>query len=126
VTTRNNGKKRILCVDDDPDCCELIAVLLRGYEVVTAYSKHEAVRQATGESFDLYLLDYYLPDGTGLELCHFIRAFDKETPIIFCTSSDDITQRHAVTAGAQQLLKKGYVLVENLEETVSRFLQLAA
>jgi CheY-like chemotaxis protein len=50
-----------------------------------AHSKAEALRKATGGLFDLYLLDYYLPDGTGLELCLLIRDFDGSTPVLFVT-----------------------------------------
>jgi CheY-like chemotaxis protein len=59
--------------------CSLIATILSDHEVVSAHSKAEALRKATGGLFDLYLLDYYLPDGTGLEVCLLIRDFDDST-----------------------------------------------
>ena len=67
----------------------------------------DAVKQATAENFDLYILDYHLPDGTGLELCLMLRAFDQETPMLFATGSSSITEAQVITAGAQGLIRKG-------------------
>ena len=120
-----NGKKRILCVEDHQDTCEMIAYLLRDYTVVGAYSLAEGLRRTTSESFDLYLLDYNLPDGTGLELCLIIRGFDQATPIVLCTASSSITERQVITTGAQGFVKKGCGFVESLEETVSQLLAAA-
>jgi CheY-like chemotaxis protein len=58
------SKKQILCVDDHADTCELVMTLLKDYEVTTAYSMADAIKQATAQKFDLYLLDNHLPDGT--------------------------------------------------------------
>jgi len=67
----------------------------------------DALKQATAEKFDLYILDYHLPDGTGLELCLMLRAFDKVTPMLFATGSSSITEAQVITAGAQGLIRKG-------------------
>lgn len=120
-----NRKKRILCVEDHQDTCEMIALLLKDYEVVGAYSLAEGLRRATSESFDLYLLDYNLPDGTGLELCLFIRGFDRETPIVLCTAGCSITERQVLTTGAQGFIKKGVGFVDHLMEAASRLLAAA-
>jgi len=47
-------------------------MILEDYEVVSAHSKTEGLRKVQGGLFDLYLLDYSLPDGTGLELATLI------------------------------------------------------
>lgn len=78
------SKGRILCVDNHPDICDLVRIILKGYEVVFAHSKAEGLRHVESGWFDLYLLDYSLPDGTGLELATLIRQFDDFTP--FCLS----------------------------------------
>lgn len=99
-------KRRILCVDDQDDMCSLISTILADYEVVPAHSKAEALRKATDGLFDLYLLDYYLPDGTGLELCLLIRDFDDSTPILFVTSETDLSQQQIESVNAQGLIRK--------------------
>ena len=65
--------KHILCVDDDLDTVEVYKVFLSAYEIFPAYSMAEGLAQASARSFDLYLLDNRLPDGTGVELCSRIR-----------------------------------------------------
>ena len=99
-------KRRILAVDDQADMCDLITAILEGYEVVSAHSKAEALRRAARNLFDLYLLDYHLPDGTGLELCLLIRNIDQVTPILFVTSSDSLTKEQIAAAGAHGLVSK--------------------
>jgi CheY-like chemotaxis protein len=99
-------KKQILCVDDHSDTCELVTLILKDYEVTSAASMADAIKRATAEKFDLYILDYHLPDGTGLELCLMLRAFDRDTPMLFATASSSITEAQVVTAGAQGLIRK--------------------
>ena len=101
------NSKKILCVDDHSDTCELITTILEAHNVTSAYSMADAVKQATAEEFDLYILDYHLPDGTGLELCLMLRAFDQDTPMLFATGSSSITDAQVKTAGAQGLIRKG-------------------
>ena len=99
-------KRRILCVDDQPDICDLVCTILADFEVVVAHSKTEGVRKVRSGLFDLYLLDYSLPDGTGLDLVTLIRQFDDSTSIIIATSSHTITDRDVSKVGAQGLVAK--------------------
>ena len=116
-------KKRILCVEDHQDMCELVGTILTNYEVVNAFSMEDALRQATLEKFDLFLLDYHLPDGTGIELCLLIKNFDTETPIIFVTGTSSMTKAQALTIGAQGLIQKGSSkFVQELESKVDELL----
>ena len=100
-------KKHILCVDDHADTCALVTTILSDYETISAYSMADAIKQATAQKFDLYILDYHLPDGTGLELCLMLRGFDRDTPILFATATSSIKEAQVITAGAQGLIKKG-------------------
>jgi CheY-like chemotaxis protein len=116
-------KKHILCVDDNSDTCELVSLILKDYEVTSAYSMADAIKRATAERFDLYVLDYHLPDGTGLELCLMLRAFDRDTPMLFATATSSITEEQVVTAGAQGLVRKGTVsFTDDLLTRVSQLL----
>lgn len=98
--------KQILCVEDHSDICELISLILKDYKVISANSMAEALRLASKEQFSLYLLDYHLPDGTGIELCLLIKNFDTETPILFITETSSMNEQQALTIGAQGLIKK--------------------
>lgn len=117
-------KRRILCVDDHPDYCEFICAVLRDCEVTLAQGKTEGLRKAQGSLFDLYLLDYSLPDGTGLELARLIREFDDSTPILIITSPRFLTDREVSDAGAQGLISKDD-LPHDLLRNISRILNPA-
>ena len=118
-------QKRILCVEDHGDTCELIALLLRDYKVISAHSKAEALRLASSEHFDLFLLDYNLPDGMGIEVCLLIRTFDKKTPILFSTAFDLLTEVQAEAVGAQGIIRKGVSFSDELMVQATQFLRTA-
>lgn len=98
--------KRILCVDDQADICELVSVILKDHEVVGAHTRTEGLRKVESGLFDLYLLDYSLPDGTGLELASLIRQFDDATPILIISSPHTISDRQVLEVGAQGFVSK--------------------
>ena len=100
------AKKRLLCVDDHEDTCVLVSSILQDFEVSSEHSTTGGFRQAATEKFDLILLDYYLPDGTGLELCGLIRAFDLSTPILLVTSTHTITHEQVRAVGGQGVIRK--------------------
>jgi DNA-binding response OmpR family regulator len=102
-------EKRILCVEDDEDSCEMIALLLEqlSLEVKTASTAAEALRIIEQEAFSLIILDTWLTEGSGIELCKQVRSFDSQTPIIFYSGAgyqEDI--RQGLTAGAQGYIVK--------------------
>jgi DNA-binding response OmpR family regulator len=117
-----SSQKRILCVEDDRSTYELIALLLSDYEVIMAGNKADALRLASCENFDLYILDYHLPDGFGAEISGYIRASDPQTPIIFSTSDYFLTKTQIHTIGAQRLVRKGMSFNKDLEAAVSDLL----
>jgi CheY-like chemotaxis protein len=99
--------KRILCVEDHADTCELLRLLLSDYEVLTASTCSEALEVVQSKPVDLYVLDSRLPDGTGLELCRRIRASDRHTPIlVYSADAHEAAEQQALEAGAQAYLTK--------------------
>jgi CheY-like chemotaxis protein len=103
------SRKLVLCVDDDEDTCgEMSALLeLSGCMVRTASSMADGLTLARSQAFDLYLLDYNFVDGTGIELCQKLRAFDPATPIVFCSGDAREAERElARIVGAQAYLVK--------------------
>jgi CheY-like chemotaxis protein len=99
-------RRKILCIEDEPNTWEMFQVILPAYEIVSAMCKAEGVRLARERGFSLIFLDYYLPDGTGDEVCGMIRGFDQRTPILFVTGSRSFTERKARAIGAQGAVKK--------------------
>ena len=101
--------RRILYIEDHDDTRELVTLLLaqKSYEVITGSTIASGVALAGAEKFDLYLLDSWLPDGSGLELCKRIRQFDKTTPILFYSAAAYAADSElALNCGAQAYLVK--------------------
>ena len=103
------NRRRILYVEDHEDTCELITLVLgqKNFEVTTERTIEKGVRLAREQSFDLYLLDSWLADGSGLDLCKRIREFDRLTPIIFYSAAAyELDKDMALNCGAQAYLIK--------------------
>jgi two-component system response regulator HydG len=96
-------KPRILVVDDDVDNCEMLPIWLdrqqNKYDITTGYSCREARELTVQRRFDLYILDYLMPDMTGAELVHTIRALDANGRIIVFTGLATAAARNAVVVG---------------------------
>lgn len=121
--TRTTAK--ILVIEDDELTIDMLQMVLgmSGHQVVPALTIESGLQLATAEKFDVFLLDSYLPDGTGQEACVQIREFDQRTPIIFCSGDASGNARlNALGAGAQIYLTKP-VDTEVLEELVMNFLR---
>jgi len=100
---------RVLYIEDHDDTRELVTLVLeqQRYEVVCGSSIESGVELAASQQFDLYLLDSWLPDGSGLDLCRQIREFDKATPIVFYSAAAfEIDRNEALDCGAQAYLIK--------------------
>jgi DNA-binding response OmpR family regulator len=106
---QNVRTHRILYIEDHEDTRELVTLLLaqKSYEVITGSTIESGVTLAGSGQFDLYLLDSWLPDGSGLDLCQRIREFDKTTPIIFYSAAAYAADHElAMKCGAQAYLVK--------------------
>jgi DNA-binding response OmpR family regulator len=102
-------RKRILCVEDHRDTCEILALVLRRYEFTSVGSLAEARKLIEQRPFDLYIFDNWLPDGSGLDLCREIRSTNARVPIIFTSAAgfqSDI--ENAKVAGADRYVVKPY------------------
>jgi len=107
MVSSNRLKKRILFVEDTKDMWELVSLTLAECRLVYARDFNEGLRLARRGYFDLYILDNWLPDSSGVELCRLIRKFDPHTPILFysaCAYPRDL--QAAYNAGAQAYLIK--------------------
>lgn len=117
------SKKRILYVEDYPELRQLIPLVLTDYEVVPALGMMDGLDLAHDEKFDLYLIDYYLPDGTGFDLTLSIRNFDPQTPILFLSGESSLTEQQIINLGANGLVEKGSdFFVHELSSKISQML----
>lgn len=116
---------RILYVDDDRMNLELMAYWLsndRGFDLTMAIDGREAVNFMETQTFDLFLLDYCLPDITAAGLCRKIRQKDPVVPIIvYSALGRDVDRRSALEAGANAYLTKPED-IHLIEPTIKRLL----
>jgi CheY-like chemotaxis protein len=102
---------RILYVDDDEAMLRIVAGTLprlTGVEVVTAATGAHALLLLATTRFDLFLLDYELPDFDGAQLCAEIRGrVGAITPVVFLSGHAEGPERDAgLAAGASAFLAK--------------------
>jgi DNA-binding response OmpR family regulator len=100
---------RIAYLEDDADQAALIRRWLEGAgHSCHHFDRGHALRRSLArESFDLYILDWHLPDLDGLEVLKEIRARSPRSPVIFATArgrDDDIA--HVLQAGADDYIAK--------------------
>lgn len=117
---------RILYVDDDKDSCELVKMMLYlsnpYYKVTIVESSKEAISLMANQSFDLFIIDYSLPEISGIELCRLIRKNYPLKPIVFLTAmAYPFHRANGLSAGADEYLVKPNDL-ERLVETINRLL----
>src|SRR5688500_4739256 len=111
-----SGKTLILCVEDYPDTCSLVAQVLREAEVVSADTIERAWELYASRKYSLISEDYHMPDGSGLDLLERIRARDFLTPVIVISGDGDLSEAAVKEAGGQRLVRKGHSsFVEDLQ-----------
>jgi DNA-binding response OmpR family regulator len=114
------AKKRVLLVDDDPELLESvrIALMMHGYEVLTACDGAEALASVERDRPDLMVLDLVMPRRSGLTVLDRIhRTAMRSTPVIMMTANDE--QRHRDAAklrGVSVFLSKPFAIEQLLSE----------
>lgn len=112
---------RLLIVEDEPDLADVIARGLRrdGYAVDIAHGSSEADLKLRSAGYDVLVLDWNLPDGSGLQLCQDLVSGDLPTlegdrpKILMLTARDDVEDRVAgLDSGADDYLVKPFAFAE--------------
>lgn len=99
----------ILIVDDTPGNIEILASVLKDYELLVATSGEEALELAAAANPDLILLDVVMPDIDGFELCRRLKADDntRKIPIIFVTAmNQEVDEALGLDIGAIDYITK--------------------
>lgn len=108
---------QILVVEDELEVANAVKMELdlEGYEVSLAHDGLTALTAARQSQFHLILLDWMLPNLTGLEICRRLRQTADRVPIIFLTAQNEIDDRvNGLDAGANDYLTKPFSVEELL------------
>jgi DNA-binding response OmpR family regulator len=86
-----------MIVDHEIDNGEMLPIWLdrsgTKYDFTTCYSSREARELTELKRFDLYILDYLMPDVTGAQLCTWLRKRNANVPIIMYSAMNTPTVR---------------------------------
>jgi len=125
-------KIRILYIEDSPDDQLILKRSLKekmpiDYELITADTATKGLNKIEKETFDLLLLDYRLPDMTGIELVQEIKKKHVKTPIILLTSkgSENIAVE-AMKLGIQDYIIKEDLASKRLVDSIKEILLKSA
>jgi two-component system, OmpR family, copper resistance phosphate regulon response regulator CusR len=109
---------RVLLVEDEIGIANFLIQGLEeeAYEVVHVADGAQGLELALTEKFDILLLDWMLPNLTGLEICKQVRKQFPDLPIIFLTAKDTVSDTiNALQRGANDYIKKPFHFEELLE-----------
>jgi two-component system, OmpR family, copper resistance phosphate regulon response regulator CusR len=106
---------RVLLVEDDRSLAEIVVAGMREQHltVLVASSVREGRERAELGHFDVIVLDVMLPDGSGFDLCAWIRERKITTPILMLTARDAVDDRvKGLESGADDYLIKPFAFRE--------------
>jgi two-component system copper resistance phosphate regulon response regulator CusR len=108
---------RILVIEDEPQIADFIVRGLReeGFAVEHAADGVDGWHQLGSGSWDVVLLDWWLPGYDGLELLKRYRHTGHDTPVLFLTARDAVSDRvRGLDGGADDYLCKPFAFSELL------------
>ena len=115
---------RVLLIEDEQEHYEITRALLTSAER-TAFdldwvSSYEEAQEAISRgAHDIYLVDYFLEDRTGLDLIREIQRGNRLRPVIMLTGKGDRSvDLEAMRAGASDYLIKGAIDPRTLERSI--------
>jgi len=93
-----NNRKRILMVDDQPEVCEQLHMLVEAldYEVTSTTSPEKALREFEAASFDAVLTDFSMPGMNGGELARQVKELKPGTPVVMITGMEHYVPDNAI------------------------------
>jgi DNA-binding response OmpR family regulator len=108
---------RILVVEDEAGIADFVVRGLReeGFTVEHAPDGHDGWHRLSSESWDVILLDWWLPGVEGLQLLERFRQAGGTAPVLFLTARDAVSDRvRGLDAGADDYLCKPFAFEELL------------
>jgi two-component system copper resistance phosphate regulon response regulator CusR len=108
---------RILVIEDEAEIADFLVRGLReeGFTVTAAAEGDSAWHALHTASWDVVLLDWWLPGTDGLTLLRRFRQHNRQTPVLFLTARDAVSDRvRGLDSGADDYLCKPFAFEELL------------
>jgi DNA-binding response OmpR family regulator len=109
------SEPRLLLADDDKQLLNLVTDWLeyQKFNIVTARYGTQCQEFLLTTKYDLLILDWQMPELTGLEICRWFRARGGTTPVLMVSGKMGIDDKeHAFAAGIDDYLTKPFELRE--------------
>jgi two-component system alkaline phosphatase synthesis response regulator PhoP len=119
----DEGKKRILLVEDEKHLAETIKINLEidDYHPIVVHDGHAAITRFKEQRFDLVILDIMIPNIDGIAVCENIRLHDANVPVLFLSAKSSAEDRIlGLKKGGDDYMTKPF----NLEELMIRVKKL--
>jgi two-component system copper resistance phosphate regulon response regulator CusR len=107
----------ILLVEDDIDTIEQMVFRLEreGFDVDVSEDAETALSQGMKDRYDVIILDYFLPDGDGEQVCSELRQNGIDTPVLMLTGRRRVAEKvSAFGKGADDYVTKPFAFEELL------------
>jgi two-component system response regulator MprA len=111
----------VLILEDEPHLRDVLVRSLRaeGFDAGGVRTAHELIERipSAEDAPDLLIIDIGLPDADGRDVCQALRARGVDTPVLFVTARDALTDRLAgFSAGGDDYVTKPF----DIEEVAAR------
>ena len=119
------NEKLILVLDDDPDICTMIKMVLdyHGYSAMDADTKEKAETILSANSIDLIIMDMLLSGADGSDICKALKQAEKTSSIpVLMFSAHPNAKTICLAAGADDFISKPFEM-NDLLERISFFLE---
>lgn len=123
--------KKVLLVEDEPLLIDLYEERFKeeDFDLITAETGEDALKQAEGASIDLILLDILLPGINGFEVLRRLKSNieTRDVPVIVLTNlgseQSDKDKQLALSLGAVDYLVKSYHTPDEMVEIIKKRLE---
>ena len=102
---------KVLLADDDPELLQSVSAWLEHHKwnVDLASDGAEAREYMTQVQYDVLVIDWTMPEVSGIELCQWYRSRGGTTPILILTGKDEISDKEkGLDSGADDYLTKPF------------------
>ena len=123
--TRISKSVRILVVDDEPDICDYVSLLLTksGYEASSLQDPTKVIDTLRSKQFHVVLLDLMMPKLNGIDLLDQIRKIDTDIAIVIFTGYPSVdTAVKSLKHNVSDYIKKPFD-VNEFKESISTILR---
>ena len=117
---------KVLAVEDDKSIIESLEYLLEkeNFEVKIVNTKKQALESIKSKEYDFFLLDVQLPDGTGFEICKYIKNITNK-PIMFLSERfEESNIVYGLDIGADDYITKPFrssELISRIKSVLRRY-----